>query len=133
MKDYYFHFTGEVRPPKKGEYCTSDYTKTPFMANFDFCPNGADYNIFTRHEIEVPVGSKCFQYDFIGQCGHRICDTKQIPLCKPKVKKWRWVIVDNNRKPHLVVELHSEEEAREYLSRYMVYHKIPETEIEVEE
>jgi hypothetical protein len=133
-KDYYFHFTGEVRTPKKGEFYGYDDNRGIYEANSDFFPDRHTRLIYTRHEVDMPENITAID---IG--GYTIPVGKtwtwikllNIPLIKPrpKVKKWKWVM-DNGACVLTVAGLHTEDEVRKSYPNRKWYHRIDETEVE---
>ncbi len=130
-KDYYFHDTGEVRIPKAGEYfmCKDG----SMILRVDLGPNTCSYPIYTRHEVEVPKGVPAI---YITDIPYH-CNLCAIPFdrSKSKVKKWKWACGGTARRLVTVTDYLSEQEMREYQKEFpgFWYHKINETEIEVDE
>jgi (2Fe-2S) ferredoxin len=126
-KDYYYHFTGEVRPPKKGEFYVRGDIGYPYRADMDMTEDGFIRYIYTRHEIEVPEGSYFAEIGFTGY-SNTVC----IPLSprpKPKVKKWKWVLGGKEYVPHITTGWYTEEEIKKQYPSAEWYHKIDETEV----
>lgn len=133
MKAYLFIETGEVRPPKDGEY----YVLGKNMVIHSGQNYSPDSPILTRHEIEVPEGATFFQYQ-IGGNGFSWSNGTMgyipIPRPKKKVKKWRWYMDDwaHPGGVHVSPSHHTEEDAKRIYEAHKFLCKIPETEIEVE-
>lgn len=125
MKIIVFVPTGETRCPKEGEWYLSDNAHY-YKARIAF---DSEWPIFTRHKIDVPTNAQRFHYQF--DEGFK-SGMLSLPRPKVKVKRWRWVV--NEFSSVFITEGHyTEDELRETLSEMEWYHKIPETEIEVEE
>lgn len=132
MKDYYFHFTGEVRPPNKGERYISNDLGDIIIAEIDYLNDRA---IYTRHEVEVPEGTVSAGMCFTGQHTFSQCPAAIIQFNKPKVKKWIWCFSSLN--DHYICDISArpmtESEVKAKYPNRQWYHKIDETMIEVEE
>lgn len=129
MKAYLFIETGEMKKPKDGEwyYDNNDHSITQSDRDFKF----VDAPILTRHEIEIPDGATEIGYTFKTP----LCGAKFIPTPRPKkkVKKWRWVIATKKGKDVGTTTHMTESELHRIYPNQKWYHRIDETEIEVEE
>lgn len=90
MTIYVFVPTGDVRPPKKGEWCRNN--------DGDIWLEGRDYcyepgQIGTMHEIDVPEGTTQLVYGFnpFSRCHY---PPKTIDLPRKKVKQWVHLYLD---------------------------------------
>ena len=120
MKAYLFIETGEVRPTVGEEYIRVGTSCCG--QNVNSC---TEYPILQRHKIELPdnatyidVNYGCNEIGFKPVSYYRAI----VPRPKNKVKKWRWVNVNDG----------SITEHSDYQPSYS-YRKIPETMIEVTE
>jgi len=130
MKAHLFVPTGEVRPPKTNEWYMS------YDGSLGVCKTFGVYElpIFTRHEIEIPDYAHSLQINAIygtGNIQNFYAELIRFPICqkKPKVKKWKWVCGYKGSVD--VTGYRTERQLPGFV--YDWYHKIPETEIEVEE
>lgn len=97
------------------------------------------------HEIEIPdfATTAWLDYGWNGRIYHGACGeivnrseyaiSIHIPRPKKKIKKWRWVIAVKKGKDIGTTQHMTEEELHYYYPNQRWYHKIDETEIEVEE
>ncbi len=134
-KDYYFHFTGEVRQPKKGEWYTRGDMESIQLANRYFTEDGITRYIYTCHEIDVPeIATELFITGNVGYIVHLRRISIERP--KPKVKKWHFCFEDSNSKDGWSAtagDPYTEKEMKEEYPNAKWYHKIDETMIEVDE
>lgn len=134
MKAYLFIETGEVRRPKDGEWVI--FEDGDFVLNIDD-DYIAKYPIVTRHEIEIPEGANNATVAFqrVDGCLRGSISHVEIPIPRPKkkVKKWRWAMATKKGKDVGITNHMTEEELHRYYPNQMWYHRIDETEIEVDE
>jgi hypothetical protein len=84
--------TGEVRPANTDEYAVAD--GQPFRVASG--PMVGSFAIVTRHEIEIPEGAKRIDINFPGEDNQWIGLTRVLPIPRPKVKKWQWLLRSEN-------------------------------------
>jgi hypothetical protein len=130
LKAYLEIITDEVRQAKIGECYLSD--RDVMRRDLSSPTNGA-YPIVTRHEIPIPEGAKILHYwlDSIVDA-----DVTHINLSRPKKKvtKWLWAVGVEDGDVLFTYQIHrTEDEIKRAYKNGMWYHRIDETEIEVEE
>lgn len=84
-----FKPTGETRCPKKGEWCQVCDGSILFT-NYDFTGLDSEAPIFERIVVEVPANATKFTGFFTFGPVYEVKYCVDIPLKKPKVKKWIW-------------------------------------------
>lgn len=128
MKLIIFKETGEVRCPKKGEWFKGTAGMIEAQSEFSIY-----YPIYKRIEIEVPARAKeMIPYFKISNLETILDNSQKITFHHPKVKKWLWYRVMGGielktTSHHTEKEMVAECLYREY------WHKLLESEIEVEE
>ena len=136
MKAYLFVPTGEVRVPREKEFILI----LGLLREAPLNVFGAAYPIYTRHAIEIPDYAHSLQINAIygtGNIQSFYAELIRFPICqkKPKVKKWKWASGGGGQVMVTVVGYLSEREVNDYQKQFpnFWYHKLDETEIEVEE
>jgi hypothetical protein len=126
--------TGEVRVPDMGEYYRS-MNDTFWICCIEKLVTTVR-PIGKAHEIEVPESANQVEVVFTKGSGSLdFCGTASIPLPSPKkkVKKWQWVIGNFTSNNGFLTDHYTDNGIRYTHPGREYYHKIPETEIEVEE
>ena len=126
--------TGEVRRPKDREWYLGWLNQ--WVMNVQSYTMG-DFPIGVAHELEAPEGSYRMYCSFFDKAG---TTTVQVPLWidlpspKKKVKKWNWCLPMSCPQEAFVPNgWYTEDTIKRLYPNREYYHKIPETEIEVEE
>jgi hypothetical protein len=116
--------TGEVRQARAGEYYQLEDNTWTIPTSWTV----GKYPIGIAHEVEVPEGSIGINIQPYNKVE---CWTTNIPLPRPKVKKWQWVVLESLKGTHLYTMPRTQDEIKERFPNAYWYHKISETEIEV--
>jgi hypothetical protein len=122
MKIILFVPTGETRCPKTLEWYANDRDE---MKQADTVYQ-KEWPILTLHEIEIPEGSHTLTLQAKGS--RQTPPSIHIPLPRPKVKKWKFVVMGNvgmfiTGRSYTISEVVEEYPGNKW------YHKIDQTEV----
>jgi len=132
MKGYLFIDAGEVRQAKCDEFYTNCYGE---IFRVEGTITSGERNVVTRHEINIPDGAERLTV-FPGSLIDENINVTVISLPHPKkkVKKWEWIVGYTHRAKMVWEHKYcTEDEIKDHAPGADWYHKIDETETEVEE
>lgn len=121
--------TGECREVNKGDWFEYYNNLSVWLSDKK---SERKYDVYIKHEIEVPNKARKFVIDFLDKLNFPIqFSNKTFTINKNKVKKWRWITNINNYMG--ITNYMTEEEIVGYCQNYknvLYYEKIDNSEQE---